>query len=130
MTKESPVNSEQARVALGRRVACCDKPKCKRCGGTGWEVKPLSRSYMWALKKSVGKWMGSELGRYFFLSDIRKFLKENPNFNSKAVDEIKPKDNALMNEVLAFLKNPAPLWARSEKREELIGRMEKEMEVA
>lgn len=74
--------------------------------------------------------MGSELGRYFFLSDIRKFLKENPNFNSKAVDEIKPKDNALMNEVLAFLKNPAPLWARSEKREELIGRMEKEMEVA
>jgi hypothetical protein len=55
--EENPVTCMQARIALGA------------------PGKPMSKMFMSALRKEMGV-----TGRWMFLSQIRKFLRENPNF--------------------------------------------------
>ena len=128
------VNSEEARVALARRTPCpcLKKPKaaggqkivCKKCNGSGFVMKPLSRSYMWALKAAASAASGREWGRYFNLDDVKAYLRQNPGFNSKrAVAQLKL-DSQCLREVVDFLKDPSPIWSRREKRDELVRRLE------
>ena len=67
MKNENPVNCETARIELG-------KPG-----------KPWGASRMSAIKRAMGI-----TSRYFFLSDVRRWLRANPNFREQ---DIYPKKN-------------------------------------
>lgn len=71
MPIENPVNAKEAAEILGGR-------------------KPWGRSRMSALKRS----MGIE-GRYFLVSEVRKFLKDNPKWTESMVYIRKPKHEAI-----------------------------------
>lgn len=112
---ENPVNSEQARYELGSKIQCpaCNtigRNQCITCGGSGVIVKPWSRTYMWAVKKA----MGIE-GRLLYVSDVRKFVKNTPNFNSKS----QKGDVTLLSEALDYIRNP-----RSSIKAQLVARLE------
>jgi len=62
IAEENPVNIETARVELG-------KPG-----------KPWGRTRMSAIKKAMGI-----TGRYSFLSEVRQWLRQNPNFQQRDI---------------------------------------------
>lgn len=68
MSTENPVNSITARVELG-------KPG-----------KPWGATRMSAIKKA----MGITNQRYFFLSDVRRWLREHPGFRMTDVYKFSP----------------------------------------
>ena len=78
--EEEAVNLEVARHMLGLRrpCGCGPSPSCVRCGGTGIEVMRLGRNYMTALKRAMGI-----RGRYFFIADVRRWLRQHPEFDGK-----------------------------------------------
>jgi hypothetical protein len=61
-SKENPVNSEQARAILGA------------------PGKPWGRTRMSAIKKAMGI-----TTRYFFVSKVRRWLRDNPDFTEVRV---------------------------------------------
>lgn len=81
---ETPVNAEQARHILGGS-------------------RPWSRSYMSAVKKAMGV-----KGRYFFLSDVRTFIREHPDFKSKDSTFEGDTLKGLLEEALNYLRQGAP----------------------
>ena len=74
---ETVVNLERARHILGgsRRCACGSPAGCAECKGSGTVATPLGRSYMTALKRAM-----RIKGRYFFIEDMRKWLRLHPDF--------------------------------------------------
>lgn len=128
MKNENPVNVEQARVILGGEKPCdCvrlgrspDKD-CPHCFGRGVVAKPWSRSYMCAVKKAMGI-----KSRNFFLSDVRKFIRENPEFTSK---KTAPADTfkSLLVETLGWLKAIRANASHGSDVGKLINRVEKKL---
>jgi hypothetical protein len=92
---ETPVNAEEARRILGGD-------------------RPWSRSYMSAVKKAMGV-----KGRYFFVSDVRTFIRENPDFKSKDSTFDGDTFKSLLGEALEYLRSgsaPNKLVQRIERK--------------
>jgi len=109
MREETPVNAEQARHVLGGSRPCsqcggaANNVACGECRGKGEVATPWSRSYMSAVKKAMGV-----KGRYFFLSDVRTFIRENPDFKSKDSTFEGDTFRGLLEEALDYLRQGAP----------------------
>ena len=108
MKDESLVNADRARHELGGQRKCrscgpVPAPGCSECGGAGVVPTPWSRGYMTQLKKAMGI-----KGRYFLLADVRKFLRDNPDFTcskSSPTDTFK----AMLAEVVDYLQQRKPV---------------------
>jgi hypothetical protein len=79
---ENPVGSDRARHLLAGCKECrpCVGVDCRLCGGTGWIGKAWGRTRMAAIKRGMEDESGKKIGRLFFLSDVRKFIRTNSNF--------------------------------------------------
>ena len=83
-TNEMPVNSDQARRILGG-------------------ARPWSRSYMSSLKAAMGV-----RSRYFLVSDVKQFLRDNPDFKSKRADSGETFQRLLEEALVALKLSPKP----------------------
>jgi hypothetical protein len=101
MQSETLVNLEQARHILGGE-------------------KPLSRTYMWAVKRAMIQ-AGQPIGRKFFLSQMRQFIATHPDITCKS----QRGEDSFLREVLDVLKNP-----RADRRESMIARLEERLQSA
>ena len=70
---------------------------------------------MWAIKKSMGI-----TAKYFFVSDVRKFMREHPDFNSKQVSGSRSDVKKLLADVREYLSTSSNVG----QRHELISRID------
>jgi hypothetical protein len=98
---ESPVGIERARHLLGdeRPCECGANPACDVCGGRGQWIKPLSRSYLTAVRKAMGV-----KGRYFFVSDVRQWLRRHPDWKMPSRQLARDTYGALLAEALPVVR--------------------------
>lgn len=95
MKDELPVNSERARHILGGSRPCAKcvtpgNPDCDECGGLALVATPWGRTRMSALRRAMGLTQKNSSGRatggrYFLISQVRKFLRDNPTWTETQV---------------------------------------------
>ena len=79
------------------------------------EILGVGRTYMSALKKAMRE-AGQPIGSKFFVSKVRQFIIDHPEFNS----DHQKSDRAWMREALEVLKSP-----RHGQRQVVIAGLEK-----
>lgn len=122
---EMPVSALRARYILGgsKPCVCGGLPGCQVCRGTGQVSTPWSESYMCAVKKAMGV-----KGRKVFVSDIRKFIRDNPDFSSKRVLVTGDTYKGLLVEAVNVLKGRPPYSEFPPKvQADLVARIERKL---